>query len=116
MRHARVPASVYMEDWATAGASQAKAVAHMRTIKDLLEPCGILFNPSKDIIAMSLSFELTKATVLLDILRAHTQLVRAGFGIASSRRLAPASCSTPPGGSAFKFSGRPRSTRHNSSC
>ena len=74
-----------MDDWATAGASEAAAVAHMRTITDLLEPCGILFNPSKfttgqrvvylgilfDTIAMSLSFEPNKASILLDILRAH---------------------------------------------
>ena len=95
VRHAQVPASVYMDDWATAGASHAAAVANMRTIKDLLEPCGILFNPSKDAvgkrvvylgvlsdtIAMSLSFEATKASVHLDILRAHHATISRGSNL-----------------------------------
>ena len=81
-----------MNDWATAGASHAAAVANMRTIKDLLEPCGILFNPSKDsvgqrvgvlfdTIAMSLYFEATQASDLLDILRAHHATISRGSNL-----------------------------------
>ena len=84
-----------MDDWTTAGASQAAAVTNMRAIKDLLEPCGVLFNPSKDAvgqrvvylgvlfdtIAMSLSFGATKASVLLDILRAHHATIASGSNL-----------------------------------
>ena len=69
--------------------------AHMRTIIDLLEPCGILFNPSKftvgqrvvyhgilfDTITMSLSFEPTKASILIDILRAHHATISRGSNL-----------------------------------
>ena len=95
VRYAQVLASVYMDDWATAVASHAAAVANMRAIKDLLEPSGILFNPSKDAvgqrvvylgvlfdtIAMSLSFEAIKASVLLDILPAHHAYIPRGSNL-----------------------------------
>ena len=95
VRHARVPATVYMDDWATTGATEAAAIAHMRTITDLLEPCGILFNTSKfttgqrvvylgvlfDTVAMSLSFEPSKASVLLDILRTHHATIARGSNL-----------------------------------
>ena len=95
VRHARIPASVYMDDWATGGATREEALDRLRAIKDLLEPCGFLFNATKDglgqrleflgvlfgTIAMTLSFAPEKATILLAVLRAHHSTLSAGSNL-----------------------------------
>ena len=92
---ARIPASVYMDDWATGGATREEALSRLRAIKDLLEPCGFLFNAAKDAlgqrleflgvlfdtVAMTLSFAPEKAAVLLASLRAHHSTLSAGSNL-----------------------------------
>ena len=46
--HKQIPATVFMDDWATVGADQSAAQANRRAIKDLLSPCGISFSNVKD--------------------------------------------------------------------
>ena len=78
--------------WVTVGADQSEALANRCAIKDLLTPCGLLFNDAKDAdgqrlvylgvlfdtVAMTLSFEPEKAAALRTVLVAHRTESRPG--------------------------------------
>ena len=93
--HKQIPATVFMDDWATVGADQAEALAHRRAIKDLLSPCGISFSDAKDAdgqrveylgvlfdtVAMTMSFVEEKASVLRATLVAHYATISSGSNL-----------------------------------
>ena len=56
VRHAHIPASVYMDYWATGGVTRDAALDRLHAIKDLIEPCGFLFNATKDAVGQRLEF------------------------------------------------------------
>ena len=84
-----------MDDWATVGADQAEVLANRRAIKDLLAPCGLLFNDAKDAdgqrlvylgvlldtIATTMSFEPEKAAALRTDLVAHHARISSGSNL-----------------------------------
>ena len=93
--HKQIPATVFMDDWATVGADQAEAIAHRRAIKDLLSPCGLSFSDAKDAdgqrveylgvlfdtVAMTLSFVEEKASVLRATLVSHHATISSGSNL-----------------------------------
>ena len=84
-----------MNDWATVGADQSEALANSSAIKDLLTPCGLLFNDAKDAddqrliylgvlfdtVAMTMSFEPEKAAALRTVLVAHHARISSGSNL-----------------------------------
>ena len=93
--HKQIPASVFMDDWATVGTDQSEALANRRAIKDLFSPCGLLFSDAKDTddqrlvylgilfdtVAMTMSSEPEKAAALRTVLVAHHARISSGSNL-----------------------------------
>ena len=56
VKGAKIPCSHMMDDWLTRGTSREEALGNLASIKALLEPAGLTFDPSKDDCSQRLVF------------------------------------------------------------